>query len=264
MDRHRLVADLVQDRAEPRVVHVGQRDDHDVHRPAGQHRPDLLDAAQPRQREPLALPLVAEQTEQADTGVRPPAEDAEDLGGRLAATDQHRVALVVAVAAGDAQGLAEHGARETGAHDRHGPERRDDHPRVLVGAEGEGHERDEDEHAQRRGLGVVPLRHRDPAEGQPPHDQDWQQLQRVVAEGRDVAVAEHVESEGVGADPAEDQQREVGHEHQLLEESRVRPQHVRPACRWRRRPSTYSRIRRAKIGRSKRAARARSAAGSKR
>src|SRR5439155_9138446 len=126
---------------------VRQRDDDDVDLPAGEYAADLLDPAEPAHARPLALALVAEQAQHVDAGVPASPQHSQDFGGRLAAADHHRVALVVAAPPGKAQGLPEDPAREAGGDDRGDPEGQDDDAGVVVGAERERHDRDQHQHA---------------------------------------------------------------------------------------------------------------------
>src|SRR3989475_7842503 len=101
-------------------------------------------------------------------------------------------------------------------------------------------------------------------EREAPHDQDGQELERVVAERRHVGHPHQVEPDRVGGHPAGCDQAEVAGERQVLEETRVGLQHGCRAPNSRQRAWTYSKSRRLKIGRSNSAARARRALGSNR
>src|SRR5436189_241333 len=96
-------------------------------------------AAEPRRVASGRVDLVGEEAEDADADVRAPFEHAQDLRGGLPAPDDDRVALVVAAAPGEAQRLAEDGAREAHEDDRLRPEERDHDARVVVTTKREGH-----------------------------------------------------------------------------------------------------------------------------
>ena len=109
-------------------------------------------------------------------------------------------------------------------------------------AEDEGHDRDQDQHAERGGLGdVEPFRDARPeavgsiqierAEREPPHEEDRQELERVADKGRDVVHRDDVEAHGVRDHPARRDEHEVGGQRQVLEEPRVGLQHRRPSRR---------------------------------
>ena len=157
VDRHRVVADLVQDPGQPRILGVRERDDDDVHRTRVEDGADVLRRTQPR-RPGRAVELVAEDPEHADADVAPFLQHPHDLRRRLAAAHDHRVALVVPAPARDPQRLAEGLPPQIGGRDRHDPEDEDDGARIVVTAEDEAHDGDEDQRTDRGGLAdVLPL-----------------------------------------------------------------------------------------------------------
>ena len=239
VDRHRLIADGVQQTAEPPLILVTERQHHVVHRPRVEHGAQVRVAAQPRHAPDLFL-LVPDAPEDLDADVPPRLDPSHDGRRQLAAPHDHRVPEVVAVAAREAQRLAERRAREPHGGDGQEPEADDDDTRVVVAAEEEGHDGHEDEGAQGRGLGDVGglgemgadaprAVEIEGAEGHPPDDEDRQQHQEVGAEGWDVAAqerrAEHAEADEIGQEPASRHQPEVAGQHELLEEPRVGLQH---------------------------------------
>src|SRR3989454_1570398 len=275
VDRDGVVADLVEDGGEARVLAVRQRDEHDVDLLPVEDGADVLETAEPRRVDAGRLRLVREEPQDPDADVRPAPQHPQHFDRRLAATDDDRVPLVVAAAAREPEPLAEGRAREAHHDDRLHQEERDHEPRVVVAAEGEGHDRDEDEHAERGGLGdVEPLGEMraeaarpvevERVEREAPHDQDRHELERVVPERRHVGHPQQVEPDRVGGHPAGRDQAEVARERKVLEEARVGLQHACRARNSRHRASTYSERRRLKTGRSNSRARARKASGSKR
>ena len=252
VDGDRIVADAVEDRADARVVGVGQRDDHDVDLVRVEHRADVLGCAEPA-RLPL-FALVAQTAQHSHADVRPPAQDAKHLGRRLAAAHHDRVAEIVAATARHAEGLAKDHARHRRADDRGQPEDTDGGTRVVVAAEQEAHHRDQHDDAQTGGLRDVPPLAQVRAQSQrtveverlerkAPDDEDRQQLERVVAEGRDIPPPEQprpgcrVEAQPVREEPARRDHGDVDRQRDLLEQPRVGLQHARRARNSRKRPS---------------------------
>src|SRR5439155_8357457 len=99
VDRDGVVADLVEDGGEARVLAVRQRDEHDVDLLPVEDGPDLLETAEPRRVDAGRLRLVREEPENPDADVPPPVEHAQDLRRGLAAAQDDRVTLVVGAAA---------------------------------------------------------------------------------------------------------------------------------------------------------------------
>src|SRR3989442_2011059 len=163
----------------------------------------LLDVMMP------GMSVVAQQAEYPDADIRSAPEHPQHLGGRLAAAHDDRVPLIVALSARESERLAEGRAREAHRHDGLCQEEHDDEPRVLVPAEGEGHDRDEHQGAEGRGLGDVdPLRDAgaepvgsieiECAEGDAPDEQDRHELTRLVPERWHVGDGHQVEPDHVG------------------------------------------------------------------
>ena len=137
----------------------------------------------------------------------------------------------------EAQRLAQGRAGEAHRDDRLGQEDEDHESRVFIAAEREGHDRDEDQCAEGRGLGdVEPLRHPgaeaigpieiERAERDAPHDQDRNELQRVVPERRDVGHVHQMKADPVRQDPADRDQAEIAAERQVLDDPRMGLQHA--------------------------------------
>jgi len=131
---HGLVADRLEEPAQPAVLLVGERQDDVVHLVGVEHRAQIGEAAERlgAGRRPLVL---AHQAENLDPGIRPGAHALDDAGRQLAPAHDEGVAQVVAPSARDAEGLPEDVAREGHRRDREDPEIDDDHARVVVLAE---------------------------------------------------------------------------------------------------------------------------------
>src|SRR5207302_757608 len=204
-------------------------------------RPQVLVRAEPRN--PLAryLRAVAHEAPQLDADVRPPAEHPHDFGRDLAAAHDEAVAQDVAAATREAQGLTENRARQTDGGDREHPEIKDDQAGVLVATEEEGHDRDQHQDADRRGLGDIdPLRQVRAEPTRPvetkgterhgPHGEDRQELEGVALEVWKTELERKgphdVEAEEVCLHPARADKHEVAREAELGEQARKGLQHT--------------------------------------
>ena len=234
---HGLVADRLEEPAQPPVLLVGERQDDVIHLVGVEHRAKVGEAAE--RLGACRRLLVAHQTENLDPGVRPGPHALDNAGRQLAPAHDEGVAQVVAPPAGDAEGLAEDVAREGHRRDRKDPEVDDDHARVVVLAEEKGHDADEDEGAHGRGLrdgGHLRQPRPDapravqvePSEGHAPDDEDGQEHEQIGLEGRDAVPGgrpHDVKTYDVREQPGGGDEQEVAHQHHLLEEPRARPQH---------------------------------------
>src|SRR5713101_3857662 len=247
-----FVADRLEKSAQPAVLLVGERQDDVI------HLVGVEDGAQ-----------VGEAADRVGAGHR--ERDGYHHAQEDDAHDKERAAAGAQPLGGFAEDVAGKGYR----HDREDPEVDDDHARVVVLAEEEGHHADENEGAHSRGLrDVGHLRQARPdaaraveveaAEGDAPDDEDGYEHQQVRLEERDAVDGGRpgdVEAHVIREEPGAGDQQEIAREHHLLEEPRARPQH---GLRSARREARYRSIRSLKSGRAKASARRRRALGSKR
>src|SRR6266542_1372152 len=271
---HGLVPDGFEKPPQPAIVLVREGEDDVIHLIGIQHCAQVGEAAQGWRPRRGAL-VVSHEAEDADARVGPGAEAMDHPRGQIAAAHDQGIALVVPAAAGHPEAFAEGVTREGHGGDGQDPEVDDDHARVVVLTEEEGHHADEDEGTHGRGLSdAVHLGQAradaarpvetEGAEGDTPHHKNGEEHQEIGLEkGNTVAGGRtrHVEADVVGEAQAAGDEQQVAGQHHLLEEPRMRPQHA--TCS-RHRAATYRSTRSLNSTRSKLSARRRSALGSKR